>query len=75
MARLFTASLFWLFKAREKKQTNKQTKKKEKKKKEREERRKVKKRKVRPKHEGVRWRPVLSRFYPRVQQSKKNTRK
>jgi len=57
------------------KKKKKNQKKKKKRKKEREEKRKVKKRKVSPKHEGVRWRPVLSRCYPRVQQSNKNTRK
>lgn len=59
MSRLFTASLFLLFKAREIKQVKKR-------KKERESEREA---------QGVRWCPVFSRFYSRLQQWKKKTRK
>lgn len=52
MSRLFTASLFLLFKAREIKQVKKR-------KKERESEREA---------QGVRWCPVFSRFYSRLQQ-------
>lgn len=59
MSRLFTASLFLLFKAREIKQVKKR-------KKERESEREA---------QGVRRCPVFSRFYSRLQQWKKKTRK